>query len=174
VPPANTKAPEPKPQPDNASSLKATSGAATSAKATSAKATSAKTASAKTVAAKPDGIDPAEAQDAPHQDVSPPAAPENLSPDVAQPVMPDVTAKARNTIHGKVPIVVRVEADAGGAVTDVKVESGASSKYFADLAVKAAHQWKFVPGAAPRAWNVRFEFTHNADRPVAVQVTPTH
>ena len=92
------------------------------------------------------------------------------SPDVLQPVVPDVPAKSRATIHGKVPIVVRVQADAAGAVTSASVESGASSKYFADMALKAARQWKFVPGADARQWLLRFEFTRDAQHPVAARV----
>jgi TonB family protein len=91
-------------------------------------------------------------------------------PGVAQPLLPDVPSKARSTIHGKVPIVVRVQADAGGAVTSAKIESGGSSKYFADMAVKAARQWKFVPGADGREWLLRFEFVHDAEHPVSAKV----
>jgi periplasmic protein TonB len=89
------------------------------------------------------------------------------SPDVLQPVVPDVPAKARATIHGKLPIVVRVQADASGAVTGATIESGGSSKYFADLSLKAARQWKFVPGADTREWLLRFEFSHDAQHPAA-------
>jgi len=92
------------------------------------------------------------------------------SPDVLQPVVPEVPAKSRATIHGKVPIVVRVHADAAGAVTSASIESGASSKYFADMALKAARQWKFVPGADARQWLLRFEFTRDAQHPVAARV----
>ncbi len=91
-------------------------------------------------------------------------------PGVAQPVIPDVPAKSRATIHGKVPIVVRVQADASGAVTSAKIESGGSSKYFADMALKAARQWKFVPGADAREWLLRFEFVHDAEHPVSAKV----
>jgi TonB family protein len=92
------------------------------------------------------------------------------SPDVVQSVVPDVPAKARGTIHGKVPIVVRVQADASGAVSSAKIESGASSKFFADMALKAAHQWKFAPGADGREWLVRFEFVHDQQHPVTARV----
>ena len=124
---------------------------------------------------------PAQPQDAVKQE--PPAAPtttstaktaEIQSADVVHGVIPDVPAKARVTIHGKVPIVVRIEADAAGAVTNTKIESGGSSPYFANLALAAARQWKFAPGDGARAWNVRFEFTQNAQHPVAAQVSPTH
>jgi TonB family protein len=91
-------------------------------------------------------------------------------PNVVQPVIPDVPGKSVATIHGKVPIVVRVETDASGAVTSAKVESGGSSKYFADMALKAARQWKFVPGADARQWMLRFEFSHDSQHPVAAKV----
>jgi TonB family protein len=65
---------------------------------------------------------------------------------------------------------VRVQADAGGAVTSAKIDSGGSSKYFADMAVKAARQWKFVPGADGREWLLRFEFVHDAEHPVSAKV----
>ena len=45
------------------------------------------------------------------------------------------------------------------------------AKYFADLALKAARQWKFVPGADAREWLLRFEFIHDAEHPVPPQVT---
>ncbi len=96
------------------------------------------------------------------------------SPDVLRPVVPDVPSKARASIHGKVPIVVRVNADTDGTVIEAKVESGASSKYFAEISLQAARQWKFVPGEGQRAFNVRFEYTPNAQHPVSTQVTPTH
>jgi hypothetical protein len=121
--------------------------------------------------AAPDTPAPADPKPPP-ADASPVVVATNVtSPDVLQPVVPDVTAKARATIHGKVPIVVRVQAGADGAVTSATVESGGSVKYFADLALKAARQWKFVPGADGRVWMLRFEFTRDAQHPVPPQVT---
>ncbi|HEY1760210.1 MAG TPA: protein kinase [Bryobacteraceae bacterium] len=90
--------------------------------------------------------------------------------DVVQSMVPDVPAKSRTTVHGKVPIVVRVQADAAGAVTSAKIESGGSSKYFGDLSLKAARQWKFAPGADGREWLLRFEYTKDAQHPVTAQV----
>ena len=88
-----------------------------------------------------------------------------------QPVLPKVPDKARLTIHGRVRISVHVEADSSGAVTSATLQSG-TSKYFADLALKAARQWKFAPGAAGLAWNLRFVFSRDADHPVSVQANP--
>ncbi len=102
---------------------------------------------------------------------SPPSPADVIPADVLQPVRPDVPVKARNTIHGKVPIFVRVETDASGAVSAASIESGGSSKYFANLALAAAKQWKFAPGDSARTFLLKFEFTHNADRPVSMQAS---
>lgn len=99
----------------------------------------------------------------------PPAAGDSIPAEVVQPVRPDVPSKARATIHGKVPISVRLEADANGSVTEAKVESGGSSKYFADLALNAARSWKFAPSGAGSVWLVRFEFTRSTQ--VSTQAT---
>ncbi len=118
------------------------------------------------VAAKP-SAPAAPSQPTPEQTTPSPA--DVIPADVVQSVRPDVPLKARSTIHGKVPIFVRVEADASGAVTDAKIESGGSSKYFAGLAVTAAKQWKFAPGDGGHVWILKFEFTHTADHSVSMQ-----
>jgi serine/threonine protein kinase len=87
-----------------------------------------------------------------------------------QPVLPKVPDKARLTIHGKVRVSVRVETDPTGAVTSAMVQSG-TSKYFVDLALKAARQWRFASGGA-RAWTIRFVFTRDEDQPVSAQAAP--
>ncbi len=110
---------------------------------------------------------------APASPVTPavPSPADVIPDDVVASVRPDPIAKARASIHGKVPIFVRVDADASGTVTDAKIESGGSSKYFASISVKAARQWKFAPGDGARAWLVRFEFTKNNDHPVTIQAS---
>jgi len=114
---------------------------------------------------------PAEPKPSPPADAAAAVAASDVSsPDVLQPFVPDVPTKAVATIHGKVPIVVRVQADPAGAVTSAAIESGGSSKYFANLALNAARQWKFVPGPDARAWMLRFEFTRDAKHPVSARV----
>jgi serine/threonine protein kinase len=95
----------------------------------------------------------------------------NGVPDGVQSVLPKVPDKARLTIHGKVRVSIRVEADSAGAVTSAAPQFG-TSKYFVDLALKAARQWKFASGSAGRAWNLRFIFSRDADHPVSVQADP--
>jgi TonB family protein len=89
-------------------------------------------------------------------------------------VLPDVPAKARNTIRGKVRVNIRVEVDANGAVVAAHNESPASSRYFGNLALQAARRWKFEPADAgpsqhPREWNLHFQFVRDSQHPVSVQ-----
>jgi hypothetical protein len=91
-------------------------------------------------------------------------------PGVVQQVLPDVPVKSRNTIHGMVPIVVRVHTDASGAVTEATVEAGRLSTYFADLSLKAARQWKFA-ATEPQEWTLRFQYVRDAGHPVTVEAT---
>jgi TonB family protein len=94
--------------------------------------------------------------------------------DVVKQVLPDVPPKARNTIRGKVTVNIRVGVDDAGAVVNVKNESPASSRFFANLALKAARQWRFAPAspsslANSREWTLRFQFVRDPRRPVSVQ-----
>jgi TonB family protein len=88
-----------------------------------------------------------------------------------------VPAKARNTIHGKVAINIRVRVDGNGSVADAHNESPDSSRYFGNLALQAARRWKFEPAEAsasahPAEWNLHFQFVRDARRPVSVKADP--
>jgi TonB family protein len=94
-------------------------------------------------------------------------------------ILPDVPAKARNTIHGKVAINIRVRVDGNGSVADAHNESPDSSRYFGNLALQAARRWKFEPAEAgasahPAEWNLHFQFVRDARRPVSVKADPAH
>ncbi len=93
--------------------------------------------------------------------------------EIVKQVLPDVPAKARDTIQGKVTVSIRVDVDDAGSVVDAKNESPASSRFFSNLALQAARQWKFAPANADRShsrkWNLRFAFFPDPDRPVSVQ-----
>jgi TonB family protein len=87
-------------------------------------------------------------------------------------VMPEVSAKARATIHGHVRVAVKVRVDAAGAVSDATLDSAGPSAFFADAALQAAHKWAFTPPeingkSVASEWLLRFVFT-SAD----TQVTP--
>jgi TonB family protein len=92
---------------------------------------------------------------------------------VAQRVMPDIPEKASRTITGTVKVGINVSVDASGAVTDVSIASQGPSRYFANLALKAANGWKFTPAqvngqSVASAWRLEFRF-----RQEGVEVTPT-
>jgi TonB family protein len=75
---------------------------------------------------------------------------------VVRQVLPKIPQSARNSIQGKVALSVRAQVDAQGNVTSVEIDSPGPSKYFADLALKAVRQWKFVPKKSE--WIIRFQF----------------
>ena len=83
---------------------------------------------------------------------------------VVHQVLPDVPTKARSSIRGTVKVRIRVQVDGSGNVAGANIDSAGPSKYFANLALNAARQWKFSPAksagqSATTAWIVRFEFT---------------
>jgi TonB family protein len=87
-------------------------------------------------------------------------------------VMPEVSGKARSTIHGTVRVVVKIRVDKSGAVSSA-VPASSPSRFFGDAAVQAAKQWDFTPAkvsgqAVPSEWLVRFDFT-----PTETKVLPS-
>lgn len=83
--------------------------------------------------------------------------------EVVQKIIPEVPQSARNTITGKIRVSVRVEVDSSGKVTSAKLASAGPSKYFANLAWKAAQRWEFIPPQvngqpAASVWMLRFRF----------------
>jgi protein TonB len=92
--------------------------------------------------------------------------------DVAERVLPDVPEKVRATIHGKVPVSIRVKVDPDGKVSNAAVDSQGPSKYFAKAALQAAQQWRFKPAqvngqAVSSVWVLHFVFG-----PAATEITP--
>lgn len=85
-------------------------------------------------------------------------------------VLPYVPSKARDTIQGTVRVGIRVSVDSSGSVTAAAIESPGPSRYFANLALKAAQQWKFAPGRGPaRDWTIRFDFSRDGTKASAKQ-----
>jgi TonB family protein len=99
--------------------------------------------------------------------------------EVTNKVLPVVSEKSRSTIHGTVRINVRVQLNPDGSVASADLDTPASSQFFANLALKAAEQWRFAPASSPNtpAFNsaspssssgmpsstvVRFDFTQTA------------
>ena len=110
---------------------------------------------------------------------SPPAAVEHPKAGVAAPPavlhqeLPDVSRRARESIHGVIKIGVRVIVDRSGNVVAATLDNRASSRYFARTALEAAKKWTFAkgPDQASRVWLLNFEFTRGgvAARDTALQ-----
>jgi len=75
-------------------------------------------------------------------------------------VIPDVSQKARSTIRGTVRINVRVQLNPDGSVSSAALDSGASSQFFANLALMAARDWRFAPSGNTSVL-LRFDFTNS-------------
>jgi TonB family protein len=96
---------------------------------------------------------------------------------VLQQVSPRVSPSARKTIDGKIRVVVRVEVDPSGNVTNAKLVSAGPSKYFARLALESARGWKFTPAqvrgqAVASQWTLRFGFRRTDTEVVPEQTAP--
>jgi TonB family protein len=87
--------------------------------------------------------------------------------EVVRQVIPDVSQKARSTIRGTVRINVRVQLNPDGSVASAELDSGASSQFFANLALKAARDWRFAPSGHTSAL-VRFDFTNSGSKAYVV------
>jgi len=75
-------------------------------------------------------------------------------------VVPEVSSKARSTIRGTVRINVRVQLNPDGSVSLAELDSPAGSQFFANIALKAARDWRFAPARASSAL-LRFDFTNS-------------
>jgi TonB family protein len=119
---------------------------------------------------------------APHKASPAPPAPTVAAPAVASTAasggdvlnrdVPDVPQRARNTIHGTVGVVVRVNVDPSGAVSNAEYATHGPSAYFARIALESARNWKFRPPqqhgrALPSSWLLHYKFRRGG-----VDVTP--
>ena len=96
---------------------------------------------------------------------------------IAHKVMPDVSQRALNTIHGKVRVSVQVSVDAAGKVTKASFEAPGPSRYFSDAALQAAQKWTFEPAKSngenvPSQWLLRFEFDHTGPEAFPAEINP--
>ncbi len=79
---------------------------------------------------------------------------------VVHQVLPEVLPRAQRSIRGTVRVGIKVSVNQSGEVTDAVIESSGPSRYFADLALQAARQWKFAAGGNVAGnWVLRFDFT---------------
>lgn len=96
---------------------------------------------------------------------------------VVERVQPEVSRNASKTIQGKVKVTIRITVDASGNVSNAAFDSSGPSKYFANLALQAARQWKFksaqVGGrAVPSVWILRFQFGRDGTEITPAEVSP--
>jgi len=82
---------------------------------------------------------------------------------IAERPLPDVPAAARSTIQGKVKVKVKVSVDTSGNVVGARLVSAGPSKYFANLALRTAQGWKFIPPQkdgqkVASEWILNYEF----------------
>ena len=96
---------------------------------------------------------------------------------VVQRVLPDVPKAAANTVRGKIRVTVKVAVDASGNVQQADLAAAGPSKYFARLALEAAHGWKFAPAQAgghglPGQWLLHFVFTRSGVEALPPQPAP--
>ncbi len=104
-----------------------------------------------------------------------PAGPVTQGAPVNQ-VMPDISSKARSTIHGTVRVVVKVRVDKSGSVSSA-VPASSPSRFFSDAAVQAAKKWDFTPAKisgqpVPSEWLVRFDMTPTDTKVLPSQTKP--
>jgi TonB family protein len=97
--------------------------------------------------------------------------------DVVRRAMPRVSPGAQNTIRGTIRIVVKADVDATGNVTQARLQTAGPSKYFARLALEAAHDWKFKPAqsngqAVASEWLVRFGLSRHGIEGEAERTRP--
>ena len=96
---------------------------------------------------------------------------------VAQQVLPDAPEKAIRTIQGTVKVSIQVNVDPSGAVSNATIYSQGPSQYFANLALKAAHSWKFAPArvggqGVASVWLLHFLFRQSGVQAIPVEQTP--
>lgn len=97
--------------------------------------------------------------------------------EVLDQVLPEVSDKARATIHGTVRVAVRVHVDPAGNVASAESDSPGPSPFFADLALKAARRWEFnspeVNGhSVPSEWLIHFHITSSGTKAIPTQTAP--
>jgi TonB family protein len=88
--------------------------------------------------------------------------------------LPEVSLRARRTIHGRVKVKVKIAVDPSGSVQSATLDSRGPSRYFAGIAMETARRWRFSPAQingqnVASEWLLKFEFRR---RRTDVQTTP--
>lgn len=82
---------------------------------------------------------------------------------VAHQALPYIPTGILDAIQGHVKVIIRVEVDAKGNVSQSSIDSPGPSRYFANQALLTAQNWKFTPAqvdgrAAVSTWLLQFQF----------------
>ena len=97
-------------------------------------------------------------------------APASGSSSAVHEEIPSASRGARNTIHGRVKVSVRVTVDRSGNVVNETFEDLGPSPYFARLSIQAARKWKFTSAdERARQWVLHFEFSREGSTGHAVR-----
>lgn len=96
----------------------------------------------------------------------------NTPGSVLHQVQPDFSRSARNTIHGRIRIVARVEVSPSGQVTHARLTTPGPSAYFARLTLAAAERWQFsapTVNSQPVAsvWSITFRIARKQTQTAA-------
>jgi serine/threonine protein kinase len=114
--------------------------------------------------------DPPKPVQPPKPEPLPPSRPASPQ-DVVEQVVPDIPAKVRDGIRGRVRVVVKVRTNPDGSVTEAAVQSS-SSRFFSGITQHAAERWKFQPAGEPRDWILRFEFLKTGTNVFPERIVP--
>src|SRR3984893_1183032 len=96
---------------------------------------------------------------------------------VVEQVLPEVPQSAKDTIQGTLRVNVKVGVDPTGNEVQAQLDSPGPSKYFANLALRAAQRWKFRPPMidgqyVSSEWILRFEFSRTDTKVRPVRTSP--
>ncbi|MES2220886.1 MAG: TonB family protein [Acidobacteriota bacterium] len=100
-----------------------------------------------------------------------------MNREVVKRVLPDVPRSASRTIRGTVRVRVRITVDPNGDVSNATLDSLGPSRYFANLALQAAQEWKFKPAQVDgqlvrRVWILQFDFRQTGTEVTQVETSP--
>lgn len=90
-------------------------------------------------------------------------------------VLPHVTQRALDTIRGRLVVIVRVQVDADGNVSDAAFDYEGNSHYLKTAALAAASDWKFRPAQiggkpVPSTWKLQFWFDQTGPSVIAKEI----
>jgi TonB family protein len=96
---------------------------------------------------------------------------------VAYRAIPDVPQSIRDTIHGLVRVRIGIQVDSNGSVSDATIDSSGPSRYFANLALQTARDWKFRPAeidgrAVGSKWILEFRFGQGGTTTTPTETSP--